>query len=67
MDNDTTTIEHLEVRFDVEGEGDEAVFGRLFERHIRRWERAQAEARARHRLVERERSLSGSADAREVG
>jgi hypothetical protein len=53
------TIEQLDVRFDVEGEGDEAVFARLFERHMRRWERAEAEALARHRVAERERSLSG--------
>jgi hypothetical protein len=58
-------IEQLDVRFDVEGEGDEAVFARLFERHIRRWGRAESEARARQRLVERERSLTGGGRNRE--
>ncbi len=28
-------IEHLDVRLDVEGEGDEAVFAKLFDKYIR--------------------------------
>lgn len=51
------TIHNLEVRFDVEGEGDEAVFARLFEKYIRRWSRAEEEARERARRAESERSL----------
>ncbi len=51
------TIHNLEVRFEVEGEGDEAVFARLFERHMRRWQ-ALAEQQARHeRKLERERAI----------
>lgn len=41
------TIEHLEVRFEVEGEGDEAVFARLFQKNMRRWQEA-AEHLQRH-------------------
>jgi len=51
------TIQNLEVRFDVEGEGDEAVFARLFSKYMRTWHRQQAEQEARHRSAERERSL----------
>jgi hypothetical protein len=51
------TINNLEVRFDVEGEGDEATFVRLFEKYIKQWARKQAEAEARERWNKRERSL----------
>lgn len=51
------TIEHLEVRFDVEGEGDEAVFGRLFERHMRRWRHEEAAEAARRCRARADRAL----------
>jgi hypothetical protein len=51
------TIHNLEVRLEVEGEGDEAVFGRLFQKYMRLWSREEAEQRTRRRLAERERSL----------
>ena len=51
------TIQNLEVRFDVEGESDEAVFARLFEKYIKVWERKCAEAKARQRFTDRERAL----------
>jgi hypothetical protein len=35
------TIEHLEVQFDVAGDGDEAVFARYFSRYINQWARAE--------------------------
>ena len=35
------TIEHLEVQFDVAGDGDEAVFARYFNRYINQWSRAE--------------------------
>ncbi len=35
------TIEHLEVQFDVTGDGDEAVFARYFSRYINQWSRAE--------------------------
>jgi hypothetical protein len=53
------TIENLEVRFDVEGESDEVVFARLFERHIRRWHADCEERKTRGKRLEAERSLVG--------
>ena len=41
------TIQNLEVRFEVEGEGDESVFARLFQKNMRRWQEA-AEHLERH-------------------
>jgi hypothetical protein len=51
------TIHNLEVRFDIEGEGDDAVFAKLFEKNIRRWSRLEAEMKARQRLFDSERAL----------
>jgi len=51
------TIHNLEVRLDVEGEGDEAVFVRLFDKYIRKWHRSAEEAKARQRLADEHRSL----------
>jgi hypothetical protein len=51
------TIHNLEVRLDVEGEGDEAVFGKLFDKYIRRWHRAMQEAKLRQRQTDEQRSL----------
>jgi hypothetical protein len=51
------TIHNLEVRLDVEGEGDEAVFVKLFDKYIRKWNRAAEEAKARQRLADEHRSL----------
>lgn len=51
------TIQNLEVRFDVEGDSDEAAFVRLFEKYIKQWVRKQQEAQARERWASRERSL----------
>jgi hypothetical protein len=52
-----TTIENLEIQFDVEAGRDEAVFARLFDRHIRAWQRQKDEAESRRRLSERDRAL----------
>lgn len=52
------TIQSLEVRFDVEGEGDEAVFARLFEHHMSRWHRVQAEVARRERRVQAESRIA---------
>ena len=46
------TIQNLEVQFDVEGDGDEAVFAKLFEQHIRRYSRAEQSQRDRERRIE---------------
>ncbi|HYP27444.1 MAG TPA: hypothetical protein VE262_12065 [Blastocatellia bacterium] len=51
------TINNLDVRFDVEGEGDEAAFARLFEKYANKWGRRQEEARERERRAEAERSV----------
>ncbi len=50
-------IEHLDVRLDVEGEGDEAVFAKLFDKYIRLWNRLAEEAKARRKMAEAHRSL----------
>lgn len=55
------TIENLEVRFDVDGEGDEAVFARLFERHMRRWHEAQQQQRQREHRLEQDSRLGDQA------
>jgi hypothetical protein len=51
------TIHNLEVQFDVEGEGDEAVFAKLFAKYVNRWCREHKEDERRERLSEMERSL----------
>jgi hypothetical protein len=51
------TIHHLEIRFDVAAEGDEARFAELFERHIRSWNRLREEAEVRRKRSEGDRSL----------
>jgi hypothetical protein len=51
------TIQNLEVHLDVEGDSDEAVFSRLFDKYIRKWHRLAEEAKARQRLVNEHRSL----------
>ena len=48
------TIENLEVQFDVEGEGDEAVFAKLFEQHMRRYMQMERSVQARERRVQAE-------------
>jgi hypothetical protein len=52
-----TTIKNLEIQFDVEAGRDEAVFARLFDRHISAWQRQKEEAESRRRLSERDRAL----------
>ncbi|MEX3788819.1 putative phage tail protein [Paraburkholderia sp. BR14374] len=51
------TIHNLEVRLDVEGDSDEAVFARLFDKYMRQWSRLAEEAKTRQRLAEAHRSL----------
>jgi hypothetical protein len=58
------TIHNVDVHFDVEGDGDEAVFARLFEKHMRTWRRLETELQQRQRLADRERALG---DQRERG
>ena len=56
------TVQNLEVRFDVEGEGDDASFARLFEKHIRQWGQRADEAKERERRGARERSVGDRED-----
>jgi hypothetical protein len=51
------TIHNLDVRFDVEGGTDDAVFTRRFEEHIQAWQRRQKESERRARLDQEEREL----------
>ena len=51
------TIHNLDVRFDVEGEGDEKVFARLFSKYARRWAQERDEETARQKHSDSERSL----------
>jgi hypothetical protein len=51
------TIQNLEVSFEVEGDGDEVAFARLFDKYIKRWGQSETEERERERLAESERSL----------
>ncbi len=52
-------IRHLEVTFDVEGEGDAAVFTRLFAQHVEAWSRREEEKARRRRAAEARRNLGG--------
>jgi len=54
------TIRHLEVRLEKEGEGDEAVFARYFEKYILQWSRKMEEAKVRQRLADAHRSVDSA-------
>jgi hypothetical protein len=56
----SVTIHHLEVRFDVEG-NDDQVFTRLFECHIRAWNRAYTQECERRKRSEQERAFGDRA------
>ncbi len=51
------SVNNLEVRFDVEGEGDDAAFARLFEKHIKQWSREADEVQQRERRGRNERAV----------
>ena len=55
--DNSVTIHNLEVSFQVEGEGDEAVFARLFDKYVKRWRRLENEMTARGVRLESDRSL----------
>jgi hypothetical protein len=52
----SVTIRLLEVHFQVEGD-DDAVFTRLFERHINAWSRANARECERRARTDAERAI----------
>jgi hypothetical protein len=51
------TIHKLDIRLEVEGQGDEAVFYKLFDKCIRKWNRAAEDAKARQCMADEHRSL----------
>jgi len=53
------TIHSLVVQLDVEGSDEEAVFTRLFNQHIRRWDQRKCEQLDREKLANAERRLTG--------
>lgn len=55
------TIHNLEVTFDVEGDGDEATFARLFAKHIRQWSRHNEDMKHQQRLSAGNRALGDRA------
>jgi TorA maturation chaperone TorD len=59
----SVTIHHLEVHFQVEGD-DDAVFARLFERHINAWSRAYARECDRQARTQKERAIGDRGSAR---
>lgn len=56
-DEDRVTIQHLDVRFDVEGDAEERAFVGLFRKYIDQWSRAQEEEHCRRRQAAAERAL----------
>jgi hypothetical protein len=60
------TINNLEVSFDVEGEGDDAAFAKLFEKYVGQWNRKQGEAKEREQWVANERSLGDTHEGHDV-
>ena len=50
-------IDNLEVRFDVDGEGDEQVFTELFNKYIQEWGRRQDEQQKLQRRMNTDRQL----------
>jgi hypothetical protein len=58
MAEGTVKIEHLQVHFDVIGEGEQE-FAKLFERYINRWSRMQNERKSRDCDLDDERSVGG--------
>ena len=52
-------IQFLEIHLQVEGDDDRAVFTRMFNDHINRWERLYCETKARQRLADAQRRLTG--------
>lgn len=51
------TIEHLEVQFDVAGEGDEQVFARYFSRYINQWARIERQERQLQQRLREDQQL----------
>jgi hypothetical protein len=59
------TIQNLEVRFDVEGQGDEKAFADLFNRYINEWSRRHGEQQRLQRRIQKDRLLGDRTDSEE--
>lgn len=57
------TIKTLDIRFDVEGSGDEATFAQLFEKYFNRARRLEEEKKQRQRLADADRRLGDRSGA----
>lgn len=53
------TIEHLEVQFDVAGEGDEQVFARYFTRYIDQWSHQERQQQMLQERLRRDQQIGG--------
>ena len=51
------TIEHLEVQFDITGDGDEAVFAKYFARYIEQWSEAHDQEQMLQRRLRQDQLL----------
>jgi len=51
------TIHNLEVKLEVEGAGDEAVFVTMFEKYIKLWSRHMEEAKRKQKIANEHRSV----------
>jgi len=51
------TIDHLEVQFDVAGEGDEQVFARYFARYINQWQRIERQNELQQERLRRDQRI----------
>lgn len=51
------TINHLEVRFDVEGDDDEQLFIQYFNKYIDQWSRGQSSQKRVNDAIQRDRQL----------
>jgi hypothetical protein len=54
------TIHHLEVTLEIDGSDEEIAFAKLFDKYIRRWNRAMETARHHACIAERERHVGAS-------
>jgi len=64
---DDVTIEHLTITVDLDGDGAEAYFARLFEQHVRRWWAAERARDSDCRFAERERVVPDGGPRSEGG
>lgn len=57
------TIQNLEVRLDVEGQGDEKVFADLFNKYIHEWNRRSEEQQRLQRRMQKDRLIGDRTDS----